>query len=196
MQPAAPPDAELEDEDTPVAGNVDEAITWYHLVERFGKIELGFSAFQQSFPRFEALVNEVLIPWLNKLMVQVDGLSQRQERSGQRLETFFDEQWPKLVEAVDLLGERLERVERKQDDFVREIALHNDRIARAEKRLDDFERQLDVINLERRDRSVVAAERKRWWSRIVNLPNAIAAGVGAVVVAVGHWESIVDLFTR
>lgn len=181
---------EFDDQPTPPPQSVEEALAWLHIDERLGKLETGLGAFVQSFSRLEGVVTEFALPSVKDLMAQIDGLLTRQERNSTRLELFFDEQWPELTAAVDQLGERLERVEKKQDEFVAALALHHERIARAEKRLDDIEAQLSVIRLEKRDERVSRAERKRIfsWARAAVVALAAAAGFFA--------EHVVSLITR
>ncbi len=154
----------MDDGPTPLPQNAEETIAWHHVDARLARVELGLSAFQQSFPRLEGMFNEFALPALRGVMGQIDGLLQRQERNSTRLELFFDEDWPRLQDAVDLLGERLARVERKQDEFVAALALHNDRISRTEKALSVIEIRVDALELDKRDQRVVAAERRRWLS--------------------------------
>lgn len=189
IQPAEVPD-EIDDGPTPLPVNAEEAHSWQHVGSRVTRVELTQQSTREWLGRIEALVDEFAIPSLKKLMGQIDDLLRRQERNSERLEVFFDDQWPKLCEAVDELGTRLERVERKQDDFVREIALHNDRITRAEKTLDEIERRVDRLERKNDDaalaKTAATAERKRLitWARAAYAVATALVGVGAYLAGI------------
>lgn len=177
---------------------MDEVREWRHLDERVAKVELGLSAYVQSFARLEASVDEFVKPAVKQLMGQLDLLLRRQERIDTRLETFFEDQWPRLVDAVDQLVERLARVEKKQDEFHTALAAHHDRIARAEKALELVEIRLGVVERRLDDAAltsnVAKAERRRLLSYVVNAKTAIAAGASAITLVAARWSDFLDLF--
>lgn len=189
---------DFDDGKTPVPHNVDEFRQVRHVDERISKVEIGLSAYVQSFARLEASVDEFVKPAVKQLMGQLDLLLRRQERIDTRLETFFEDQWPRLVDAVDQLVERLARVEKKQDEFHTALAAHHDRIARAEKALELVEIRLGVVERRLDDAAltsnVVKAERRRLLSYVLNAKAAFAAGASVVTLVIARWSDIVAFF--
>lgn len=157
-------DPEITEPPTDLAELTDRLWPLRHLDKRVERAESKVDAFTQSFARLEAMFNEFALPALKDAMCGIDGLMQRSEANTQRLEFFFEKQWPELQAAVDKLVERVGRVETSQDKLAQSISTHHDRIQRAEMALLEIERRIGIIELDKRDSRVISQERQRWLS--------------------------------